>query len=186
MASRQGACVHAASAVVGNGGRPLPHPRGPSAPPDRSPYDVAVTDTFLGAADLAEDARQLLAELDKDVPGAAAINTDCRPAVDVFETASAVEIVADVPGVSPESIRVAIRRNTLLVVGAKMPAAVGGSARFHIAERSYGRFARVVRLNGAFDATRARAAVRSGQLRITLPRLEDRRGRILRIPVDRE
>lgn len=163
---------------------------GPGHPPGRtrqrrSPYDVAVSETFIGAADLAEDARQLLAELDKDVPGAAAINTDCRPPVDVFETATAVEIVADVPGVSPESVRVAIRRNTLLIVGAKAAAAVDRTARFHIAERSYGRFARVVRLNGAFDATRASARVQAGQLRITLPRLEERRGRILRIPVER-
>jgi len=143
-----------------------------------------VNDTYPGAGDLAEDARQLLAEIDRDVPGAAQINADCRPPLDVFETAAGIEIVVDVPGVPRESVRVMVRRSTLLIVGAKLTAGVDRTARFHLAERSYGRFARVVRLSGAFDAARARAVSRAGQLRITLPRLEDRRGRVLRIPVE--
>ena len=135
-----------------------------------------MTDVFqLGAADLAEDARQLLLEIDRDVPGAAAITADCRPALDVLETGSSIEVLVDVPGVPAESLRVAVRRSTLLVVGAKLNATVDPQARFHLAERSYGRFARAVLLTGAFDAWRAKAAVRAGQLRIVLPRLDDRR-----------
>ncbi|MEO7192493.1 MAG: Hsp20/alpha crystallin family protein [Vicinamibacterales bacterium] len=146
-----------------------------------------MTDAFhAGAADLAEDARRLLVEIDRDVPGAAAITADCRPALDVLETATSLEVLVDVPGVPPESLRVAVRRSTLLVVGAKLNLSADSSARTHLAERSYGRFARAVRLSGAFDASRARAAVHSGQLRITLPRVEDRRGRVLNIAVERE
>ncbi len=145
-----------------------------------------MTDTYPGAGDLAEDARQLLAEIDRDVPGAAQINADCRPPLDVFETAAGIEVVVDVPGVPRESVRVIVRRTTLLIVGAKLTAGADRTARFHLAERSYGRFARVVRLSGAFEAARARAVTRAGQLRITLPRLEDRRGRVLRIPVEHE
>jgi HSP20 family protein len=133
--------------------------------------------------ELTEDARQLLAELDREVPGAAQTNTDCRPPVDVIETSSGLEVVVDVPGVPADSLRVAIRRNTLLIVGAKLTT-IPDAARYHLAERSYGRFARVVRLDGAFDAARTRARAAAGQLRITLPRLDDRRGRILRIPVE--
>ena len=134
--------------------------------------------------DLAEDARQLLAEIDRDVPGAADVSADCRPPVDVIETPGGLEVVVDVPGVPAESLRVAVGRHTLLIVGAKMTT-TPDAARYHLAERSYGRFARAVRLDGAFDATRARATSARGELRITLPRLDDRRGRILRIPVER-
>lgn len=136
------------------------------------------------ATDLADDARRLLAELDREVPGVAALNSECRPSLDVFETQSGTEVVVDVPGVNPESIRVAIKRDTLLVVGAK--AAPGGDAaqRYHLAERSYGRFARAVRLQGAIDTRRASAHAANGELRIVLPRLEDRRGTIMMVPVD--
>jgi HSP20 family molecular chaperone IbpA len=40
-----------------------------------------------------------------------------------------------------------------------------------------------VRLNGAFDVGRADATLRAGELRVTLPRIEERRGRERRIPV---
>jgi HSP20 family protein len=144
-----------------------------------------VEDVFQkGASDLADDARHLLRELDRDVPGVAATSADCRPPLDVVETASGLEILVDVPGVLPESIRVAIRRSTLLIVGAKLPGGVDPSARFQVAERSFGRFARVVRLSGAFDLEQSRARVAAGELRIVLPRLTDRRGHVRRIPVE--
>ncbi len=143
-----------------------------------------MTNPLRDAHDLTEDARQLLAEIDREVPGAAQVSADCRPPIDVIETPTGLEIVVDVPGVPAESLRVAIRRNTLLIVGAKLTI-IPEAARYHLAERSYGRFARVVRLDGAFDSARARARADAGQLRVTLPRLDDRRGRVLRIPVER-
>jgi len=51
------------------------------------------------------------------------------------------------------------------------------TARFHLAERSYGRFARVIRLSGAVNTGQARAVARAGQLRVIMPRIEERRGR---------
>jgi len=136
------------------------------------------------AADLAEDARRLLTELDREVPGAATLTAECRPAIDVLETATALEIIVDIPGVSAQSLRLAIRRSTLLVVGAKVSPATDSHARFHLAERSYGRFARVVRLTGAIDATRARATTSAGELRVILPRITERRGSMFMIPVE--
>jgi HSP20 family protein len=137
------------------------------------------------AADLAEDARRLLVELDQEVPGAAELSAECRPPLDVIETATAVEVVIDLPGVAPESVRVAIRRSTLLIVGIKLTPEALPDTRFHLAERSYGRFARAVRLSGAVDAARVRAvAGGDGQVRVILPRLDDRRGHVLLIPIE--
>lgn len=135
------------------------------------------------AAELADDARSLLADLDRETPGVASLNGECRPPLDVFETTDAIEVVVDIPGVAVDSLRVAVRRSTVLCVGAKLPASSKPGARFHLAERAYGRFARAVRLMGAFDPTRATATVLSGQLRVTLPRIEDRRGRVIHVPV---
>jgi HSP20 family molecular chaperone IbpA len=41
-----------------------------------------------------------------------------------------------------------------------------------------------VRIAGAFDANRAKAVVENGLLRIVLPRIEDRRGRLVHVKVD--
>lgn len=136
------------------------------------------------AADLAEDARQLLNELDREVPGASAATGECRPALDVVDTAAAVEVLVDVPGVPAEALRVLVRRSTVLVVGAKISMGMPNESRYHVAERSHGRFARAVRLTGAVDASRAKAIVRGGLLRVILPRIDDRRGRAIRVGVE--
>jgi HSP20 family protein len=149
-------------------------------------YDANVTDFFRpDAADLAEDARLLLTELDQEAPGVATLSGECRPPLDVLETTDAVEVVVDVPGIAVGSIRVAIRRSTVLVVGAKLPAGNIPGARFHLAERAYGRFARAVKVPGAIDASRATAVVAAGQLRVSVPRIADRRGKVITVPVSR-
>jgi HSP20 family protein len=147
------------------------------------PLHIDLTAGAGDAADLALEARRLLAELDRDVPGAGLLNAECRPPLDIVETATSLEIVIDIPGVAPDAVRVSLRRGTLLLVGAKVSPPPDTGARFHLAERSYGRFARAVRLTGAVNAAGAHATVSGGQLRVVLPRLEDRRGQIFRIPV---
>ena len=84
-------------------------------------------------------------------------SAECTPPLDVFDTADGVEVVVDVPGVVAEQIQVVISRNTLVVMGQKSPAACEHQreAAFHVAERAFGRFARGVRLAGAFDVGRA-------------------------------
>lgn len=137
------------------------------------------------AADLAEDARRLLLELDRDAPGLTDAGGECRPALDVVETADAVEVVVDVPGIAADALRVAVRRSTVLVVGAKVAPVATPGARFHLAERAYGRFARAVRIAGAVNASEATAVAKAGQLRIRLPRITDRRGTVIHVPVVR-
>ena len=110
---------------------------------------------------------------------------ECTPPVDVLESAAAVEITVDLPGVRKEHVQVAFARGAVLVAGTKGPIACShADATFHLAERAFGRFARVVRLSGALDAGRAKAVLASGELRIVIPRIEDRRGREIRIPLE--
>ena len=109
---------------------------------------------------------------------------DCTPPMDVVETSTAVEVLLDVPGVSRSHITVVFSQGTLVVAGRKVPASCAHrEAAFHLAERSFGRFVRAVRLSGAFDAGTAQASLADGELRIVLPRIQERRGRDIRIDV---
>ncbi len=110
---------------------------------------------------------------------------ECRVPLDVVETSAGIEVMLDLVGVDADAVHVAIARDTLVITGVKRPAACEhrGDATFHVAERVFGRFTRAVRLAGAFDVARADATLRAGELRVTLPRIEDRRGREHRIPV---
>ena len=76
-------------------------------------------------------------------------------------------------------------RGTLLIAGTKRVSACGHTdAAFHLAERAFGRFARAIRIGGAVDAGRARVTLSAGELRITVPRIEERRGREIRLPIE--
>jgi len=108
-----------------------------------------------------------------------------RPPVDVIETAQAIEIVADLPGVAPDAVRVTFTESTLVVAGRKRPPQCAHrDAAFHLAERTFGRFVCVVRCELAVDAGRARATLRAGELRVVLPRIDERRGRAIAIAIE--
>ena len=110
---------------------------------------------------------------------------ECRVPLDVVETAAGIDVILDLVGVEADAVQVVIARDTLVITGVKRSAGCEhhGDATFHVAERVFGRFTRAVRLAGAFDMARADATLRAGELRVTLPRIEERRGRDHRIPV---
>jgi HSP20 family protein len=144
-----------------------------------------MTRIYLERQDLPADLQRLfdvLASGDTPRQGAAA---ECSPPMDVIETDEAVEVIVDLPAVPASAVQIVFARNVLLVAGQKAPPACDHhrDAAFHLAERGFGRFARAVRLDGAFDAGRAAATLAAGELRVTLPRLADRRGREIRIPI---
>jgi len=142
-----------------------------------------VTRIFLERRDMDDEVRRLFERLiQSEHPSASA---ECTPPIDVFETTDGIEVVLDVPGVVADQIQVVVARETLVVMGRKSPSGCEHQheAAFHVAERAFGRFARGVRLSGAFDVGRGTATLRDGELRVTLPRIEERRGRERRIPI---
>jgi len=126
------------------------------------------------AGEFADELRRIFADLDR--PGTGGLTGECSPALDVYETDDALEISMDLPGVEADAIRVIIRGGAVLIAGDKAPRRGRGDSTFHLVERGYGRFARLVRFTAACDASRARALLEHGELRITVPKLTDRRG----------
>ena len=146
-----------------------------------------VTDPYARAdlADLADTVRRLLRELDQTHGPGGRIG-ECRPPVDVYETGDAIEVALDVPGVAPDDVRVVVRENAVVVVGEKTTGhCAAKDARFHLAERTFGRFARALRLTTPVNASQARAELSGGRLRIIVPRVDDRRGRDIPVKVTR-
>ena len=132
---------------------------------------------------MGEELRRLFDLLDGEAQAAGGTG-ECNPPVDVIDTPAAVLIVMDLPGVRADSVQVVLSRGTVLIAGTKLPASCGHKdAAFHMAERTFGRFARAVRIGGAVDGARATAALTAGELRIEFPRIEERRGRQIRIAI---
>jgi HSP20 family protein len=108
-----------------------------------------------------------------------------RPPVDVIETADSIEVVADLPGLPADSVRITFTGGRLVIAGRKRaPLCAHREAAFHLAERTFGHFACVVRCEVAVDAGRARATFARGELHVVLPRIDERRGREIPITVE--
>jgi HSP20 family protein len=132
--------------------------------------------------DFADELRRLFVEtggLDSE----ASLTADCSPPLDVYETDETLEITVDVPGVDPRALRLVVKGNALLIAGQKMARRGRGSSSFHLVERGYGRFARAVRLATPCDTARTRATLTDGELRLVVPKISERRGRAIRIPI---
>ena len=135
-------------------------------------------------SDLAEDVREIFEELATTLrTEQRAYSGECHPAVDVFETDAALEIVMDVSGISAAAVRVVFRSGVVLIAGEKAPSAAREPQTFHLVEREFGRFARAVRVTGAFDVQAGQAMMRDGELTVVLPKRSDRRGRSHRIDI---
>src|SRR5262245_27221551 len=80
---------------------------------------------------------------------------ECLPALDVDETDDEVDIVVDVPGVDPASVRVIAKGQSILIVGEKAARSPRAESSFHLVERDFGRFVRTVRVGRAFDTGQA-------------------------------
>jgi HSP20 family protein len=139
----------------------------------------------IESRELADDLRQVFADLAATLsPEQRAYSGEYHPALDVVETASAVEIVVDVAGVPAVAVRVLFRGDVLIIAGEKAPPPSTSEPNFHLLERGFGRFVRAVRLSGAFELAQAQAKLSAGELTIILPKRLDRRGQAQTIRVE--
>lgn len=136
------------------------------------------------ARELGDDVRELFEDLAASLPREQrAYSGECHPTLDVLETDEAVEVLVDVSGIPAAALRIVFRAGVLLIAGEKAPPRTSEDSTFHLVEREFGRFARAVRLSGAFDVGAARAVVDEGELTIVLPKLIERRDQPHRIAI---
>ncbi len=99
-----------------------------------------------------------------------------EPKVDVAETKDAITVKAEIPGVAEKDIAIDLREGTLTIKGEKQEEKEEKDKQYHRVERSYGAFARVMRLPAAVDSGKATASFKDGVVTITLPKAPEAKG----------
>jgi HSP20 family protein len=114
------------------------------------------------------------------------------PTVDILENPDSYEILAELPGVKPEDVKITVNNNMLTIVGEKRQevrekgegSKPGGEERnvnpLRV-ERNYGRFERSFTLPTSVNPEGVRAVYEDGILRILLPKAEEARARQINI-----
>lgn len=99
------------------------------------------------------------------------------PAIDVYETATAFVVSAELPGLSREHISIDMQHQTLTLRGVR-PHAERPEARFHRVERGHGAFRRSFVLPGDVEASAITAECHDGVLTVVVPKSPSTQRRI--------
>ena len=102
------------------------------------------------------------------------------PPVDILESADAIRVVADLPGVDQKSVEVTIEEGVLTLEG---DAQVDVPDGYRLVDQEYGvgRFRRQFAVSDSVDADHVQARTRNGTLEITMPKAEQVRTRKIEI-----
>lgn len=105
-----------------------------------------------------------------------------NPPVEVRERDNNVEIVAELPGMTKDDIKVEFSEDSIILEGEKRREREEERAGVHRSERSYGRFYRTIPLPDGADADKAKAEFKNGVLTVQVPLSEQKR-RTKQIPI---
>ena len=104
--------------------------------------------------------------------GLTPLQAEFAPAVDVKETAAAVVVKAEVPGMDAKEINIAVTGDVLTIKGEKKSEREEKEENYHLVERSYGSFFRSLTLPAAVDLDKIEARYDKGVLTVTCPKKE--------------
>jgi HSP20 family protein len=106
-----------------------------------------------------------------------------EPAVEVTETAAAIVIRAQVPGVSKEHLSVEVSPEGIMFKGESKAEAAAPDQQYHLQEICYGTFERTVAVPVPVESDQATATLRDGILQVTVPKSTKGRGNPVKIEV---
>src|SRR6266545_1111840 len=105
------------------------------------------------------------------------------PVVDIFEEPEHVRIVAEIPGVKPEAVKILVEGNVLTIQGTKEQFAEEKAEKVHRYERTYGAFERSFTLPTTVDPQHIKAAYDVGVLTVILPKVEKAKPREVKLEI---
>ena len=94
------------------------------------------------------------------------------PAMNVWANEDGAIVTAELPGIDPETLDIAVIENTLTLSGERKPLDLAEGDVYHRRERGCGKFTRSFQLPFNVEANNVQAIYEKGVLHITLPRAE--------------
>ena len=102
-----------------------------------------------------------------------------RLPLDAYTTPDEIVILANMPGVKPETVEITIEGDTLTIKGER-PGSLE-NVDYVLQERVYGPFQRTLNINIPVDADKAEAKFEHGLLTLTIPKAEAARPKTIQV-----
>jgi HSP20 family protein len=103
------------------------------------------------------------------------------PAMDVREVEDRFEVTIDLPGLEPGDVSVTYEDGVLTIRGTRELSGEESGQTYHRIERSYGSFARSLRLPRTADGERIEASFDKGVLVVSVPKSEAAKPRTIEV-----
>ena len=103
------------------------------------------------------------------------------PTMDVRETDERFEVTVDLPGLEPSDVSVTFEDGVLTISGKREIFSDRSDETFHRIERSYGSFARSLRLPRTADGEKIEASFDKGVLTVVVPKAEIAKPRTIEV-----
>jgi HSP20 family protein len=108
------------------------------------------------------------------------------PSLDVAETKNEIVVKAEVPGLEPKDIDISLSDGLLTIKGEKKQEREEKEENYHLVERSYGSFARSIRLPNEVRSDKINASYKNGVLKVVLPKSEEAKKKEVKIKVQQQ
>jgi HSP20 family protein len=97
------------------------------------------------------------------------------PSIDVSETDKEIEVTVDLPGLERKDVDISLENDVLTIRGEKKIDAKPGDKNgkdktYHVAERTYGVFYRVIQLPPGIEPSKVQATMSHGVLKVSIPK----------------
>jgi HSP20 family protein len=135
---------------------------------------------MLAKWDLFRDLRGIEDEFDR-LAGRAFSRNSWVPALDVRESEDRFEVTLDLPGMEPGDVSVQFEDGMLSISGKREFSKEDTSETWHRVERSFGTFARSIRLPQTADTEKIEASFDKGVLTVTVPKSEQAKPRTIEV-----
>jgi HSP20 family protein len=135
---------------------------------------------MLAKWDLFRDLRSAEDEFDR-LAGRAFSRDTWVPALDVRESEDRFEVTLDLPGLEPGDVNVTFEDGMLSISGKREFSKEDTGDTWHRVERSFGTFARSIRLPQTADTEKIEASFDKGVLTVFVPKTEQAKPRTIEV-----
>ena len=122
---------------------------------------------------LQDEVDRVFNDYSKGMPTALKFGEVKFPALDVSETDKALEVSVELPGVAKDDVDVSLVGRSLVVKGEKKSETDRSEKDWHVVERSFGSFRRVVPLGFDADVGKIEATFEDGVLKVRIEKPEE-------------
>ncbi|MBK3745097.1 Hsp20/alpha crystallin family protein [Paraburkholderia aspalathi] len=110
---------------------------------------------------------------------------DIVPSIDVSETETEYKITVELPGLDEKDVDINLSNHTLTIKGEKSEVKEDKGKGYHVSERKYGSFQRIVKLPDGVDIDNISAKFSKGVLTVTMPKTAEAQQAVRKIDVKR-